>query len=89
MAEKIDVENILAIGGLIVSEKIEEQSADARFVQRVGDISVARAQPAAAASMREEHDTFGALRDWSRSPVPRAERISPPTREFAVISSCR
>ena len=31
MAEKIDVENILPIDGLFLSEKIEEQSADAHF----------------------------------------------------------
>ena len=35
---------------------------------------------------REESGKIGDLQDWSLSPLPRAERISPPTREFAVFS---
>ena len=35
---------------------------------------------------REESGRIGDLQDWSLSPLPRAERISPLTREFAAIS---
>src|ERR1019366_803326 len=61
MTEKIDIENILAIRRLFLDEKIEEHGADARFLQRLRDVGIARAQPAAAAPMREENDTFSAL----------------------------
>ena len=35
---------------------------------------------------REESGRIGDLQDWSLSPLPRVERIGPPTREFAAIS---
>src|SRR5579872_4649739 len=53
MAEKIDIEDVLAIRGLVIGEKIEEQGTDAGFLQRLRNVCIAWAQPAAAASMRE------------------------------------
>ena len=67
MAEKINIENVLSIGGLIVGKKVEEQRADAGFLQRLRDVCVARAQPAAAASMREKYNAYRVLRYSQRS----------------------
>ena len=61
MREEIDIENVLAVGGLFVGQEIEQQGADTGLLKRLRDILIARAQAATAAAMGEQHDPRGAL----------------------------
>ena len=54
--QQVHVEHHRPVVRLPRREEVEEQGAQARPVQRVGDEAVARAEPAAAAAVREDHD---------------------------------
>jgi hypothetical protein len=66
-AEQRDVEAVLARLDVALfldpGEEIEKQRRDSRMLQLRGDPDVARAVPAAAAAVREQHDPFRARRN--------------------------
>ena len=56
-------------------EEVEEESAEAGFVQHAGDVPVARASPAAPAAVREDHDSRGAFGDGQVAGQPGRARL--------------
>jgi hypothetical protein len=56
LREELDVEDIAAIGRLLVAEQVEQQRPQPSSVKGLADPAVARAQAAAAAAVREDHE---------------------------------
>ena len=61
--EQLDVEDVGAVCFLFRGEQVEQQGAQAHLVQDSRDITVAGAVPAAAASVRKQHDSRSVLRN--------------------------
>ena len=57
--EQLDVENIATVARLFDGQEVEEQCGKAILPQSLRNKVVARAEPAAAAAMREQHDPLG------------------------------
>jgi hypothetical protein len=62
LGEQGDVEACLVNLVLFARQQIEQQRADAALLQDFGDIGVARAEAAAAATVGEQHHSFGRRR---------------------------
>ena len=56
VAEQLDVEDIVAVGFLLPGQQIEQQRGDAMGVEGARHRDIARAEPARAAAMGEQHD---------------------------------
>ena len=59
--EQRDVEHVGAVAFFVGGQEVEQQRRQAGLAQRGGDPVVARAQPAAAAAMREDDQPLGVL----------------------------
>jgi hypothetical protein len=59
---------------LLLGQEIEEQGCEPAVLQDLGNVRIARTQPATAASMGEQDDSTGFLRSDQQSWQPRSSR---------------
>jgi len=82
--EQADVEYVGPVEFLLRGEQVEQERAQASFVQNAGDVTVARAVPAAAAAVGEYHDPARVLGPG----IGEASRAGKGAVMHAVIVGC-